>query len=210
MAGQIDINLKKRPTDKELWDRTRKDVNAVAQEICQVIGTHTDEYGDDLILELDDIIVKSCVWHFGKKDKNPLSFVRFIHREDIKSQRDFKTYEMDEEDCPTDIAAGDQKMCIRVFCRDPDPAKQGLLEHKFKQWSENRNTSVRQTSSGGLEVLEEASAGEDENVGNNFRRGAVQLTQESGDEGEPLSPMRSPGSRRDDQSPIHLPDFASL
>jgi hypothetical protein len=209
IAGdEIDLYPLEEPNHKELWKKATEDPVAVAEEIWKLDGKHIDENGGDVTLKLDDIIVQCCSWHFGKKDKNPVSFVRFINREDLlHSGGVLNAFEVERRGIAGDIREGEQEHYIRVFCRDPDPAKLELLDHKVKQWMETIRCLDESTPSGGLEVLQED---EDSSVDNGFGRGAVQLTQESGDEGEPLSPMRSPRSRRDYQSPIPLPNFASF
>ena len=95
-----------------------------------------------------------------------------------------------------------EKRVIRVFSRDP--AKKDLLSHAFESYwqhfvedAHSYETPAPSVNFGGLQ-FEEGRDSEDESNGEwNEQEAsyAVQLTQDSGDEGDPLSPVRSPGSK---------------
>jgi hypothetical protein len=209
-AGERVLNLQN-PKDKQLWDEVKENSDTIARAISKVAGKHSDESGGEVLLELEDIIVKGCSWDYGKKDKNPLSFVRFINRDDLDGPIDETVVatEVDNSEYVTSIPQKTQKNCIRIFCRDP--AKRDLLAHKFEAWEYEPKACINTPS--GIEAQEESSTQEeyasdrDSNYGNRFAPGPVQLTQDSGDEDATMSPMRSPGSQRNYESPIPLPNF---
>lgn len=200
--------------EKELWKKAKQRPEDLAQDICDVFGKHTDEKGNDVHLEVEDIIVNCCTWHQGKKDKNPTSFVRFVDR-DAHSWGHKNRFNGD--DCPMAAERSDedhrlstsrefQKNCIRLFCRDP--SKVDLLYHKFETLWENlmgakgnKNTPAPAVDFEyrGLEVQDNGSSGEDSHEELAQHNLPVPLTQESGDEG---SPIKSPRSQKDYGSPI--------
>ena len=180
---------------KDLWQKAKKEPGVVAREICSVDPRHTNV--DPLVEE--DIIVKSCSWHQGQKDKNPALFVRFV-------EKSIPTYSKrrGEEEVPMAVAISDEdyqmlttrefeKRVVRVYCRDP--RKADLLAHAFEAYLERclrgvpNSTPAPAVNFGGLH-FEENEASDDES-NDTSRICPVQLTQESGDEG-PMTPTKSP------------------
>lgn len=203
-AGERVLNLQD-PKDKELWDKIENNPDEIARAISQVEGKHRDEYGNEVSLKLEDIIVKGCSWNYGTKDKNPLSLVRFIDRDNLDgpTNETFVAREIDMLDFATSIPMRTQKNCIRVFCRDP--AKRDLLAHKFKAWECAPQIDFNTPS--GAEAQEErfdigVHEDPDSNDGGEFGCLPVQLTQESCDEGSLMSPAKSVASSKSYQSPI--------
>ena len=204
MAGEIFIDLHN-VYEKELWDLADKQPEIIAKEIYDVKGKYVDDNsGEEMTIELDDIVVCCCVWHCGRKDKNPLEAVRFV-----------KKKELGKPIIPMGEPAGHmktrfyydcQRNCIRIFCRDP--AKQALLIHMFEDWEENRQ--ARWGTAHGFEVVQESFVNEVSNGGDSFSARPVALTQDS--DGDMMSPARSEVSRNDYLfgSPIPVPKFDTL
>eukprot|EP00934_Nitzschia_sp_Nitz4_P005533 Nitzschia sp. Nitz4//scaffold9_size221794//197136//199181//NITZ4_001382-RA/size221794-snap-gene-0.197-mRNA-1//-1//CDS//3329561109//5523//frame0 len=192
---------------QDLFRRVRADWRQVAKEICASSPRH------DEVLTEDDFIVKCCSWHQGAKDKNPLLNVRFVEKS--------LPYSKSRKDCPTAIPVEDlgdyemfttrtfQKRVVRVYAKVP--SKRDLVAHAFEDYWVNyvegvvRCTRPPRVNFGGFEQADsgEASAdsGDESLDGMSSSNDPVQLTQESGDEMDAMSPTKSPGKF---SSPIPL------
>eukprot|EP00980_Cylindrotheca_fusiformis_P001524 scaffold346_cov116-Cylindrotheca_fusiformis.AAC.38 len=203
LAGELNI----KPSDKKLWEKAKTNPEAIVREICSFEGSHTDDSGETVFVAEDDVIVEHCAWHYGRKDQNPLSAVRFVNREELGCTDEILTaHEVDEEDYETIIPRSFMKKCIRVYSRNP--SKTELVMHKFLAWKENLfNDSGSpvlntQTYSG---FLQRAEVSVLERVD---RDAPIALTQDSGDEDEMYTPIKNRiRQKTEDPSPIPLPSF---
>lgn len=187
---------------QELWTMAKENPEKIVSDICALKPRH-----DNLILTEDDVIVKGLSWHQGQMDKNPLSFVRFV-------DKNLPSYIKTNDDCPKAVPVKDmkdyhmsttvefQKRVIRVYSRDP--AKKDLLAHAFEAyWTHYMDrlfsgTPLPNEGRSGLQFESGTGSGEESNDDSNdgfmARAGdPVELTQESGDEMDFLSPSKSPG-----------------
>jgi hypothetical protein len=172
-AGEMNI----KSTDRAMLHKAKNQPREIAREICSIEGNHEDEDGNLVILELDDVIVQFGSWHYGRKDANPLTAVRFVNREALCSSNEILTaHEVDEDDYETLLPRKFMKQCIRVYCKDS--SKTDLLRHKFQAWRHNlyNDNSIPQSSAAFQWTAEVSNL-------DGLRDGsAVALTQDSGEE----------------------------
>lgn len=174
----------------------------IVREICSIEGNHQDEDGNPITIEESDVIVQFGSWHYGRKDSNPLTAVRFVNREALCSSDEILTaHEVDEDDYETLLPRKFMKQCIRVYCKDS--SKADLLLHKFQAWRHNlENESFihgLQSSSSFLGTAEVSNLDRPRGEGS-----AVALTQDSGEEdNHAYTPEKTKIQRGiDDPSPI--------
>lgn len=178
-------------------------------DICEFEGNHTDESGDSIFLREDDVIVQHNSWHYGRKDENPLSAVRFVNREELGYMDEILTaHEVDEEDYDTIIPRSFMKKCIRVYSRDS--SKTDLLMHKFQAWKENLSNdagSPMLNTQTNFAILG-ASAAEVSVLGRHHESAPIALTQDSDCEADMYTPIKNRIQQKtEDPSPIPLPSF---
>lgn len=134
LAGEFNIKA----SDQELWKKAKNKPEEIAREICSFKGNYTDpETGDMIFITEDDVVVQHCSWHYGRKENNPLSSVRFVNREELlgKSHDFLNAYEVNEDDYETILPRSFMKQCIRVYSRDS--SKTELVHHKFQAWKQS-------------------------------------------------------------------------
>ena len=205
-AGEHVIDLEN-PAHKQLWKDAKSSPNFVAREIGEVAGKHKDENGDDVFIDPEDIVVVPCSWHYGKKDRCPIDFVRFISR--TCNAKPPMAHQVDLANYETSLPGKYQKNVIRVFCRSSCTQKQDLLAHKFESWISQRLQNIftvaaldhpkGDSAEGSFGILEEAS------VHLNDAFAPVILTQASDDEDDCegfASPPRNRKRPEMDPSPI--------
>ena len=210
-AGDMNLQLTD-PEHQLLWERVKADPDDIARQVLDIGGKHQDEYGEDITLDFEDIIVSPCSWHWGNKDKDVLARVRFINREDLShSDGVFTAAQVDSLDYMTHLPQTFQKKCIRFFCRDP--AKVDLLTHQVEAWKDNIYAGQCTTPSLLLQHLGPEEVSNDSHYSNNsaaHSEDPIPLTQDSGDEDDPSSPARSTRSRGSFGSPIPVPRNFSI
>jgi hypothetical protein len=191
------------PYEKELWLLAKLKPDDIAKEIYDVKGKHIvdDGDGEEMVVELEDIVVNCSTWHCGRKDANPLEAVRFVEKKDLGKP----TIPIGVQMHPpkTLFYYEFQRNYIRIFCRNP--AKQELLAHMVKDWELNRQARCGTTQS--FEVVREALVNEVSNGASTFSAGPVALSQDS--DYDIMSPARSVMSRNY-ESPIPVPRFDGL
>jgi hypothetical protein len=205
LAGELNI----KSLHEELWQTAKMNPEDIVHEICAVEGNHTDESGDNILLCEDDVIVQHCAWHYGRKDENPLSAVRFVNREELDHGDEILTaHEVDEDDYETIIPRSFMKKCIRVYSRNS--SKTDLLMHKFQTWKENLSNDVPSpmlNTQANSAILQEATA-EVSVLGRAHASAPIQLTQDSDDETDMYTPIKNRIQQNtEDPSPIPLPSF---
>jgi hypothetical protein len=205
LAGELNI----KSCHEELWQTAKGNPEDIVHQICAVEGNHTDEIGDNISLCEDDVIVQHCAWHYGRKDENPLSAVRFVNREELDHGEEILTaHEVDEDDYETIIPTSFMKRCIRVYSRNP--SKTDLLLHKFQTWKENLSNdapSPMLNTQANPAILQEATA-EVSVLDRAYASAPVPLTQDSDDEADMYTPIKNRiQQQKEDPSPIPLPSF---
>jgi len=206
LAGELNI----RTADQGLWKLAKSQPEEIVREICGIKGDHTDENGERVVLREDDVLVQPCSWHYGRKDCNPLSAVRFVHRQELCSGEDILiAHEIDEEDYETIIPRSFIKKCIRVYSRNP--SKTDLLVHKFQAWKQviaNNATGTTVNTKSRFAPQLAAYASEVSMLENTPATNTIALTQDSEDEGSNLcTPIKNRIKKAEDASPIPLPSF---
>ena len=136
-------------------------------------------------------------WHQGKKDKNPVTFVRFVEK-GAQAQPSEIAKPIDVDDYLMFTSKEFQKNVIRAYCRNP--AKRDILAHAFEDyWGRavmgnavlgSPASAVNfQTLNFGEGEESDASDYYSHDGGNSY---PAQLTQDSEDEGDLCTPIRSP------------------
>ena len=78
VAGELNIKA----GDEMLLKKAKEQPEVIAKEICSVEGAYKDPESEKAIfVNEDDIVVQHCSWHYGAKENNPLSNVRFVDRD---------------------------------------------------------------------------------------------------------------------------------
>lgn len=193
----------------------------IVREICSVEPKHSDS-GTGVVTELkdEDVIIVCSSWHQGHKDKNPMSFVRFVDKDMPSFARPSQTETVEvakqitDDDYQMFTTREFQKHVIRAYCRDAN--KKDLLSHAFENFWERSvdgdSVSVgKQTPSVDFQTPHD-SAGDDSDASDDeFHNGGssapAQLTQDSGDEGDVHTPIHSPvakGLNLASPSPLQL------
>lgn len=176
------MNIKS--TDSSMLQKAKYHPEEIVKEICSIEGNHEDEDGNPLTLEEDDVIVQFGSWHYGRKDANPLTAVRFVDRESLGSGDEILTaHEVDEDDYETLLPRKFMKQCIRVYSRDS--SKTDLLHHMFQAWRHNLENLVAihgLQSSSQCAFFQENVTAEISNLERPRYAVAVALTQDSGEE----------------------------
>mmetsp|Transcript_1599 Transcript_1599/g.3568 ORF Transcript_1599/g.3568 Transcript_1599/m.3568 type:complete len:798 (+) Transcript_1599:132-2525(+) len=137
-AGEKILDVRKKH-HQELWDRASEDLHGIAQDIYEIEGSHAGRQGQELFLNLDDIVVDTCYIHEGQKDKNPLEAVRFVNRADIRSFNFNKddpliAHRVDLKNHPNLEKQAYSKRCLRIYARGPSNGMTDLVRHKFLTW----------------------------------------------------------------------------
>ncbi len=186
-----------------LWRKGRSTPEQIVREICSIEPKH-DNVKTGIVTRLtqDDIIIKCTSWHQGRKDKNPIDFVRFV-KKDLPR---FAKARADDR-CPLAerIAIEDynhlttvkfQKCVIRAFCRDP--AKRDLLSHAFEAyWERTMKDNMRNFTQTPLVNFSMRFGNEDASdtseTGAHYEsvQGPVQLSQDSYDEDMVHTPVKA-------------------
>ena len=185
----------------KLWKKAKKSPEAVVHAICSESPRHEDEF-TGMITELkeQDIIIKCSSWHQGMKDQNPIDFVRFVDKAappfgmsgDPGNQM---AKQIGGEDYRMFITRDFQKNVIRAYCRDP--AKKNLLSHAFESYWERvtkgfaNNTIAPPPVNFAIDVDEPASDTSCDYSNDESSRVLAQLTQDSCDDGEEYTPVKS-------------------
>lgn len=201
VAGELNIKA----GDEVLLKKAKEQQEVIAKEICSIEGAYTDPESEKAIfINEDDIVVQHCSWHYGQKENNPLSNVRFVDRDELGKSHEFlNAYEVDEDDYETIIPRSFMKQCIRVYSRDP--SKTELVHHKFQAW---KQSLVADYDLKYPETLSQETFGHETQFYNPNRAFAVPLSQDS-DEGSNLTtPKKAPSGSVGEPSPIPLPSFS--
>jgi len=201
-AGEMNI----KSTDDAMLQKAKFYPETIVREICSIDGNHEDDDGKPIILEGSDVIVQFGSWHYGRKDANPLSAVRFVDREALCSGDEIlNAHEVDEDDYETLLPRKFMKQCIRVYSKDS--SKTDLLVHKFQAWKHNLvndNSIHGLQSSSSFQLTAEVS-----NLDRPRDCSAVALTQDSGEEdNHECTPVKQKLQRGiDEPSPIPIRRF---
>ena len=192
-----------KPADAMIWDKNELQI---IDELLADPDHHHDENGETLRLEKSDIVVHKGRVHYGTGDKNPLSQMRFVPRDNLIGPDDDvpEACEVDELDHLTSIPRSFCKLVIRAYCRDP--SKLDLLCHVFEDWKFRGGTTRATPPIVNFNVLQQNQGfhqEEDEDSASNDYGGGMYCTQESEDEsshaGTPKKPLRDSNF---DMSPI--------
>lgn len=203
-----------------LWNKARSTPDQIVREICSIEPKHDNlKTGVVTRLKEDDVIIKCSSWHQGRKNKNPIKFVRFV-KKDLPSFA--RTNARDR--CPLAekvnaldynhlIAVKFQKCVIRAYCRDP--SKRDLLSHAFEAfWECSVKDNVYNITSTpvvnfsmnfGHNDASDESDNPDYHAGDTTGNGPVQLSQDSCDEDDvytPVKPLSCRSLQRASPSPI--------
>jgi hypothetical protein len=198
--------MKKNKNHICLWKRAKKTPESIVQAICSESPRHYDQK-TGMISELkdDDVVITCSVWNQGQKDKNPLDFVRFVEKPPPSFGRDNDrdnqmAKQIGDEDHQMFVTREFQKNVIRAYCRNP--AKKDLLAHAFEAfWERVANsptiiaglsTITTPSVNFAMELDDVASDTSFDHSHDGNSRSPVQLTQDSGDEGEAYTPVKSP------------------
>ena len=201
-----------------LWNKARSNPEHIVREICSIEPKHDNlKTGVVTRLKEDDVIIKCSSWHQGRKDKNPINFVRFV-KKDLPSFAKMKAHDrcplaekVDALDYNHLITVKFQKCVIRAYCRDP--AKRDLLSHAFEAyWERTVKESVfnnKHTPMVNFSMNFGQNDASDESDQPDYRdvdaKGPVQLSQDSCDEDEVYTPVKPPTSRNLIASPSPIP-----
>jgi hypothetical protein len=191
------MNMKD-PKDMSIWNKKKGDI---VDEILAIPGKHNAENGEPIFLAKTDVIVWKTSLHHGRKDKNPLSRVRFVEREAYFGDLP-EAVEVSEDDYPTSIPREFQKNVVLVFCRDPDPAKLDLLKHVFNAWK--LQGSEYATPAYDVDDLQHDEFDAGEEHGNDGLGGSRMLTQEDPEDNDFTPQKQSVRNYCTDPSPIPL------
>ncbi|CAB9514928.1 Deoxynucleoside triphosphate triphosphohydrolase SAMHD1 [Seminavis robusta] len=144
-------------------------------------------------LDANDFIVRKYDMHYGRKHRNPVSFMRFYEKDNEKLVGPLETlprarkYDVSKWLGITPISF--RRVGIRVFCRDP--SKRDLVNQVFHQWFERMlrgevgEAEFTPGSPFGLELRGDSDCEEEDNDDNDgFQQDTVPLTQESVGEGD--------------------------
>ncbi|CAJ1938228.1 unnamed protein product [Cylindrotheca closterium] len=203
-AGEMNI----KSTDSAMIKKAKNQPEEIVREICSIVGNHEDEDGNPVTLEESDVIVQFGSWHYGRKDANPLTAVRFVNRQALCSSDEILTaHEVNEDDYETLLPRKFMKQCIRVYCRNP--SKTDLLLHMFQAWRHNLENGAEiheQQSSSPFANSQDHLTAEISNLERPGYASAVALTQDSGEEdNHAYTPIkRKIQATMEEESPIPL------
>jgi hypothetical protein len=197
------------PKHKHLWNEVREKPDLIIREILNLKGVHSDQLN---FLNEADIIVKCASWHQGKKDRNPVTFVRFLDKNIPHYPTKRKLDEcqmaskMNEGEYSMHLSRTFEKNVIRVYCRDP--TKRELLFHVFETFWQNASETSNDTGAGTPFATTYQGDDDSDCSVEGYSGDAALLTQEYGDSGDD-SDMRTPtkssdASKMASPSPIPL------
>jgi hypothetical protein len=205
LSSEKVLDLKRNKNHAGLWKASKKTPESIVHAICLESPRHSDEKTGMLTeLREEDVIITCSSWHQGKKDKNPLDFVRFVEKSPPSFGRDNDrdnqmAKQIGDEDHQMFITREFQKHVIRAYCRDP--AKKDLLAHAFEAFWERAANGVviganfspiaTPSVNFAMELDDVASDASFDHSHDGTSRFPAQLTQDSGDEGEAYTPIKS-------------------
>jgi len=178
----------------------------IKQGMLNLRGEHRDvNDNSSMMVETDDIIVEKCDIHHGSKNNNPLARMRFLMKEQLCERltgpmKDLpEAVEIDESVYRGSAPRALRQGSIRIYSRDSDKNKVGLINHVFNQWVERMRscTEVFATSS---PLPEETEEGEELIFDGNVGFGSNILSQETDDEED--DDHQSNSEHNGEQSPI--------
>mmetsp|Transcript_7979 Transcript_7979/g.23671 ORF Transcript_7979/g.23671 Transcript_7979/m.23671 type:complete len:499 (-) Transcript_7979:32-1528(-) len=140
-----------------LWQKSEEEIR---KELVEMKTRH-----GDVKLSMDDVIVEKCEIHHGTKDKNPVSFMRFLPKREMPGLNSPvgelpEAKECNEKDFESDTVRRFNKRTIRVFSRSRSQETVDLLMHTFHQWVEI-STRGQDALNCNFEVLDEEVSGDD-------------------------------------------------
>ena len=191
-----------------LWNKARSNPEHIVREICSIEPKHDNvETGVVTRLRDDDIIIKCSSWHQGRKNENPINFVRFV-KKDLPSFAKTKAHDrcplaekVDALDYNHLLTEKFQKCVIRAYCRDP--SKRDLLSHAFEAYWErtvkDSEFNITRTPSVNFSMNFGHNDASDDSDNPDYHevdtKGPVQLSQDSCDEDEVYTPVKPSASR---------------
>lgn len=202
----------------QLWKKGTSVPEQIVREICSIEPKHDNvQTGKVTRLTEDDVIIKCSSWHQGRKEKNPIDFVRFVKKDLPRyararvDDRLVLAERVDTQDYSHLTTVKFQKCVIRAFCRDP--SKRDLLAHAFEAFWERtmkgifvnltHTPPVNFSMQFSQESASDASVDEYSHYG---MSGPVQLSQDSCDEDAVYTPIKaSAGSNIQIASPSPIP-----
>jgi hypothetical protein len=141
------------PDEEQLWElNSEKDI---LEDIIAIGGKH-DDGTREILLEAQDLIVKKNCIHHGQKNKNPVSFMRFLPKSlesKLTNPIDAlpEAVQIDESDYLAHLPRVYQENSIRLFCRDS--AKADLARHVFSLWWGEIKEEMHTTPDAGREPV---------------------------------------------------------
>ena len=93
---------------------------------------------EEIELKIEDLIVEKMIINYGKKNENPVSYLRFFEKSVDSSNLIGK--KVPEDSYLTHLPRCFEELAIRVFCRHPK--KEKLAREAFEKWCTTYNSNV--------------------------------------------------------------------
>lgn len=138
---------------RRIWEKTESEIQ---QEMMNYKGCHMSNNEGILTLEENDFVVVKKAIHYGQKEKNPISQMRFLSK-DKMSQQTNEINQLPEAKQPSEHTFQAEapayfiEKSIKVFSRIHD--KTDLIDHVFQLWWLEVNSEIKQTPAN-LDVTE--------------------------------------------------------
>lgn len=128
----------------KVWDMSEDEIKVdLLSEHVRYTGEQPRHMhnGKVIVLNEEDFIVEKRELHYGRKEKNPVSLMRFLPKNDKPSLRNpvEKLPEAFEvTNLPTNTPKSFLRRNVRIFCRSQKMEKFDLIKHAFKSWEQHK------------------------------------------------------------------------
>mmetsp|Transcript_5771 Transcript_5771/g.12613 ORF Transcript_5771/g.12613 Transcript_5771/m.12613 type:complete len:721 (+) Transcript_5771:101-2263(+) len=121
----------------ELWEMSEDEIN---EEFLAQQPRHLDSDGKVVRLEADDFIVEKRTLHYGRKEKNPVSQMRFLKNKSDQAKLSNPIPKLpiaeEVENLPMNTPSSFLRRTIRFFCCTANQYE--LISHTFESWKEHK------------------------------------------------------------------------
>lgn len=136
-----EVEIVKKPEDQttdfggdELWAMSEDDIK---DELLALPGQYKGHDGEPITLKSEDFDVEKREVHYGRKDKNPVSQMRFLESKADQANLTKPIAQLPLavkiENLPMNTPRAFLRRTIRFFSRDRKKEKDELLSHKFQE-----------------------------------------------------------------------------